>query len=460
MISISFLGAAQTVTGSKYLLRVDRDMVLVDCGAFQGLKDLRLLNWDSPPFNAHALKWIILTHAHIDHIGFIPRLWKYGFRGKILCSEPTARLADILLLDAASLHEEDARFLNKTKATRHAPALPFFTVDDARAALRHFQPVKMEETVELTPSIHFRLRPVGHILGACTVQMTLGAGKGQRTVLFSGDIGRYTLPLLPDPEPPVETDYLVLESTYGDRLHSDEDPLDSLKNLVKQIVESQGILLIPAFAVGRSQLLVHLLNSLVEQRRIPPIPIHVDSPMAIDATEIFCDYPELHRANVADGGECIGLHARNVHYHRTRDESQSINTLKGPRIIISSSGMLSGGRILHHIAQRADDPENIIALAGFQAVGTRGRDLLDGKKTLKFHGRVHTIAAKVTSLNGLSGHADYREILRWLAPLSGAPRMTFITHGEPGPAAAMADRVRDAYGHRATIPELGDVHEL
>lgn len=460
MISLSFLGAAQTVTGSKYLLRVDHDLILVDCGAFQGLKELRLLNWDSPPFNAHALKWMVLTHAHIDHIGLVPRLWKYGFRGTIFCSAPTARLAEILLLDAAQLHEEDARYLNKTAATRHKPALPLFTTDEAAASLKLFHPVRTNSTVEIAPSINLELRPVGHILGACTVHLTLGRGQGKRRILFSGDIGRYSLPLLPDPEPPVEADYLVLESTYGDRLHSGESPFESLKQLVNQIVESKGILIIPAFAVGRTQLLVHMFCLLATRGDIPDIPVHVDSPMAIDAAEIQADFPELRREGDTSEEEVCGKRAHLVKYHRTRDSSQSLNTLTGPAIIISSSGMLSGGRVLHHLIHHGGKPENIVAMAGYQAAGTRGRDLLEGKKTIKFHGFTHTIAAEVTAISGLSGHADFSEILRWLRPLSQVPEITFITHGEPGPASAMAGHVKEGLGHNPIVPELGDIHEL
>lgn len=461
MISLAFHGAAQTVTGSKYLIRAGHDVCLLDCGVFQGLKELRLRNWDSPAFNAHKVRNMVLTHAHTDHIGFIPRLYKFGFRGKIYCSGPTARLAQILLLDAAHIHEEDAYFLNKKKATRHDPALPLFTTEDAKAALKHFKSVPMEKQIELSSNIRFELHPVGHILGACSATMTLTDGGDTRTIRFSGDIGRYNVPLIPDPLPPSDTDYLVLESTYGDRLHPDVDPWDVLEGLVNRIVEKRSVLIIPSFAVGRAQQLVHMLRSMQEQGRIPTIPIHVDSPMAIDATEIFCDFPGLHRVDLAEGdGEACRLYGPNITYHRTRKSSQAINELKGPRVIISASGMLTGGRILHHLIHRGGDPDNIIAFAGYQAIGTRGRDLLEGKKTLRFHGYEHTINAQIAQLNGLSGHADYSEIMTWLGGMKQPPRMTFVTHGEPEPSKAMAERVQSERDFNTVLPELGDEFEL
>ncbi len=461
MISLAVHGAAQTVTGSKYLVRAGHDMCLLDCGVFQGLKELRLRNWDSPPFNAHKVKNIVLTHAHIDHIGFLPRLFKFGFRGTIFCSGPTARLAEILLLDAAHLHEEDAYFLNKEKATRHEPALPLFTTDDAKAVLKFFKEVPMEKDLDISPNISFQLHPVGHILGACSATMKLTDGSQSNTIRFSGDIGRYNVPLIPDPLPPSNCDYLVLESTYGDRLHPDVDPWEVLEGLVNEVVEKRSVLLIPSFAVGRTQQLVHMMRGLEEQGRIPSVPVHVDSPMAIDATEIFCEFPNLHRISLADGGgKACRLYGPNITYHRSRKSSQEINDMKGPRVIISASGMLTGGRILHHLIHRGGDPDNIIAFAGYQAIGTRGRDLVEGKKTVRFHGHDHAVHAQVVQLGGLSGHADYSEIMKWLTAMKTPPKMTFVTHGEPDPSAAMAKRIKDERGFNATLPELGDEFEL
>ncbi len=461
MIALSFHGAAQTVTGSKYLVRVADDSVLIDCGLFQGLKELRLRNWDSPPFDAHKIPWIVLTHCHIDHIGYLPRLFRRGFRGEILCSEPTARMMEILLLDAAHLQEEDAYYLNKEGKTRHKPALPLFTQDDARAVSRLVRPVPFAQDIPLTPRLSFRLRPVGHILGACSVLLTVREDAQTKTIYFGGDIGRYNAPLVRDPESPLAADYLVLESTYGDRVHDVADPYESIAALVHKIVETRGVLLIPAFAVGRTQQLVLILRELEEQGRIPRVPVHVDSPMAVNVTDIYCQFEKWHRIEVSRLGDAdCALHAKNITYHRTREQSMAINKLEGPRVIISSGGMLTGGRVLHHLMQRMGDARNIIALVGFQAAGTRGRDLLDGKKLLRFHGEMHTVRAEVVDVGGLSGHADYTELMRWLGALEKAPTTTFITHGEPGPAAAMAARVQKERGFKAVIPNLGDEFQL
>jgi metallo-beta-lactamase family protein len=291
MISLAFHGAAQTVTGSKYLLRAGHDTVLVDCGLFQGIKELRLRNWEEPEFDVRSVEHIVLTHAHTDHIGYLPRLYRQGFRGRIHCSAPTARLAEILLEDAAHLQEEDAYFLNKTRATRHSPALPLFTADDVKEVLRLFTPVSPGKEIALTPTVSFELQLSGHILGACSVMMTVTDGDQSRRILFSGDVGRYDVPMIPDPEPSAHCDYLVIESTYGDRLHENGDAYESLSGAVRRIVDAGSVLLIPSFAVGRAQQLVHMLKQLESRGDIPSLPIHVDSPMAIDATEIFCDFP-------------------------------------------------------------------------------------------------------------------------------------------------------------------------
>ncbi|MEW5700886.1 MAG: MBL fold metallo-hydrolase [Candidatus Zixiibacteriota bacterium] len=457
MISLSFHGAARTVTGSKYLVGNGTESLLVDCGVFQGLKELRLRNWDRPRFDAAALGAVILSHAHVDHSAYLPRLYHLGFRGPVWCSEPTARLAEILLYDAAHLQEEDARFLNKKQATRHKPALPLFTVEDVRAVLRLFRTVTFEQQVRLSPTFSFRLHLVGHILGAGSVVVTVRDDGAERVVCFSGDVGRYGRPLLPDPLPPPSCDYLVCESTYGDRRHEQGDPAETVAALVHRIVDTGGVLLIPAFAVGRAQEIVFILRTLVDRGAIPKLPIHVDGPMAIDATKIFCDFPRLHRLGPGvrrDPG--CALHAPYITYHRTPESSKALNALPGPRIIIAGSGMLTGGRILHHLMHRMERPETIIALAGFQATGTRGRDLLDGKRVLRFHGREHEIHADVVEIAGLSAHADYGELMRWLAPLTDPPRMTFVTHGEPHAAIAMAERLTNERGFATTVPELGD----
>lgn len=461
MITLTFHGAAQTVTGSKYLVRAGKEAVLVDCGMFQGLKELRLRNWDHPEFDITSLGQIILTHAHTDHTAYLPRLHKLGFRGTIYCSAATAKLTEIILLDAAQLQEEDAHFLNKKGLSKHRPAQPLFDTSDAKAVLKLLRPVSLGQEHRISNHFSFTFRTVGHILGACSIQLTASDGHDSRTMFFSGDVGRSESPLLPAPSSPVDSDYLIIESTYGDRLHEPEDSSVVLASLVDQIVESRGVLLIPAFAVGRAQQIVFLLHELQDQKRIPLLPIHVDSPMALDATEIFYQFPELHSLDFSENHtRDRGLFSRNITYHRTRDDSKAINSLRGPRVIISASGMLTGGRILHHLEQRMGDPANIIALAGFQAVGTRGRDLVDGKSTLRFHGREYNLKAQVAEIGGMSGHADYSELMRWLSPWKNPPRRTFVTHGEPDPAAAMVERLRRERGFDAIAPRIGDTFEL
>lgn len=456
MISLEFHGAAQTVTGSKYLVRAGKDAVLIDCGMFQGLKELRLRNWEQPDFDIADLNHIVLTHAHTDHTALLPRLHKLGFRGTVYCSAATAKLTEIILLDAAHLQEEDAQFLNKKGMSKHKPAQPLFDVSDAKAILNRIHPVSINQEHQLSSHFTYTLRPVGHILGACSIRLAASDGSDKRSIYFSGDVGRADSALLPDPLGPIDSDYLVIESTYGDRLHEDHDSAETLAKLVDRIVESKGVLLIPAFAVGRAQQVVFLLHELQDQKRIPMIPIHVDSPMALDATEIFYQFPELHSLDFsANHTRDRGLFSRNITYHRTRDDSKAINSLHGPRVIISASGMLTGGRILHHLMQRMGDPENIIALAGFQAMGTRGRDLVDGRRTLRFHGREFEVRAQVAEIGGLSGHADYAELMQWLKPWKRVPKGAFVTHGEPAPAEAMVQRLRAERGFDAIAPVLG-----
>ncbi len=461
MMTLEFHGAAQTVTGSKYLVRSGQNALLIDCGMFQGLKDLRMRNWEHPDFDLVNLEHIVLTHAHTDHTALLPRFHKLGFRGTVFCSAATAKLTEIILLDAAHLQEEDAQYLNKKGASKHKPAQPLFDVSDAKAVIKLLRPVSINQEHRVSPQFSFTLRPVGHILGACSIRLLVTEDSGTRSIYFSGDVGRYDSPLLPDPKSPINSDYLVIESTYGDRLHGDIDSSARLAELVNKIVKTRGVLLIPAFAVGRAQQVVFLIHELQDQKRVPPIPIHVDSPMALDATEIFYQFPELHSLDyTSNHTRDQGLLSRNITYHRTREDSKALNAMKGPRVIISASGMLTGGRILHHLIQRMGSADNIIALAGFQAVGTRGRDLVDGRRTLRIYGREHEVLAEVADIGGLSGHADYSELMQWIKPITEVPKKSFVTHGEPVPADAMAQRLRSDRGFDAIAPTMGQTFEL
>jgi len=460
MADIAFHGAAGTVTGSRYLVTSrgapggDGDeRVLVDCGMFQGSKELRQRNWEPIPFDVTELPFVVLTHAHIDHSGMLPRLVRQGFRGAILSTLATFELCRLLLMDAAKLQEEDAAFLNRKGLTKHTPALPLFDARDAERTLERFTTRPYEEWTDLPDRIKVRFRNAGHLLGSATVEMAIQEGEGRTTLLFSGDLGRYDVPLNPDPEPPPQADYIVLESTYGDRRHPQESLYDQMTQLVHAAMKRGGILVIPAFAVGRAQQVIYVLNSLMRQGRIPDLPIHLDSPMAVEATRIYAAHPAEQEAR----GE---LTARNVISHSTVEESKALNSFHGPGILISSSGMLTGGRILHHLKRLLPDPRNTVALVGYQAAGTQGRYLQDHAPFLRIHGQEVPSRAAVADLCGFSGHADTDELLRWLGALQEKPKTIFLTHGEPEAAQALATTLQQRQGQVTLIPKMGEVATL
>jgi metallo-beta-lactamase family protein len=457
MTTLAFHGAAGTVTGSRFLLDSGEARILVDCGQFQGLKELRLRNWEKPPFNQRELEAVVLTHAHIDHSGMLPRLVKEGFRGAIYATPATADLAEVLLLDAARLQEEDAEYANRKGFSKHRPALPLFTVEDARHALSLFRPLPYGRALAL-PGMTVRLHNAGHILGAAYAEVEMT--RHSHTLVFSGDLGRYDVPLHRDPEPLPACDTLVLESTYGDREHDHEPLLDQLEGAVSRTLARGGIVLIPAFAVARAQLLTLLLGRLIGAGRIPKVPVHIDSPMAIDATEIYRRYAnEVHLDEEISGRRGGDLFPETVRFHRTVDESRALNDLRGPRIIISSSGMLSGGRVLHHLRRLGPDPANLILLAGYQAAGTRGRALLEGARFVRVHGGDVEVRARVLNLDGLSAHADRGELLRWVSSGERQPETVFLVHGEPDACVKLKAALARSVA-QVTIPRLGQRFEL
>jgi metallo-beta-lactamase family protein len=456
---LTFLGAARTVTGSEYLLRTGEDRVLVDCGMFQGEKALRLRNWSDPPFEPAAVPDLLLTHTHLDHIGRVPRLVKQGFRGRIWCTPPTRELAEVLLLDAAHLQQEDAAYFNRKKLTKHEPALPLFGEEDVAEALKLFQTVPLGEVRELGRGFRFEYRQAGHLLGAASVDMRVRENGRETRILFSGDVGRFDAILTRDPALAPEADYLVVESTYGNRAHAPVSILDQLEGVLTRTFARGGVLLVPAFAVGRAQQLIYLMDELVTTGRMRAFPIHLDSPMAVDATRIYSQYPEAHRVSLLGLGGRSLLYGKWVHFHRSRAESESLNTMKGPAVIISSSGMLSGGRILHHCRVRLPKAENTLLITGYQAEGTLGRALLDGARTVRIHKGEVGVLAEVTSLKGMSGHADAGEMLRWLAEVK-APRRIFVTHGEREAAEALAARITRERGFPTHVPEMGEEVDL
>lgn len=444
-MNLTFLGAAGTVTGSRYLVQAGGKKVLVDCGLFQGYKELRLRNWDRFPVAPAEIDAVILTHAHLDHSGYLPLLVKHGFRGRIYCTETTMALCELLLPDSGFLQEEDAKRANKYGYTKHKPALPLYTQEDARESLRFFHPVKRHTRINVSDDLFFRLGYAGHILGASWVQMT-GGGK---TILFSGDIGRPHDPVMKAPEPPPPSDYLVIESTYGNRRHEAVDPMDQLEPIINRTFARGGGVLIPAFAVGRAQSLMYYIHMLKRQNRIPGMPVYLDSPMAVRATGIMNQHPDEHHLSAA---VCAAM-SDEVRYVETPDESKKINEDRFPKIILAASGMATGGRVLHHLKHMAGDHRNTIVFAGFQAGGTRGDRILRGEKTIKIHGEMVHINAEVTQLHSVSAHADYQEIIDWIGGLP-KPRTVYITHGEPSASYAMKQALTEARpGWNGVIPD-------
>ena len=452
MTTLSFLGAAQTVTGSKYLVEHAGAQLLVDCGLFQGVKTLRERNWAAPGFDPAALAAVVITHAHIDHSGYLPKLVKAGFRGRIWCTRGTAELLRILLPDSGFLQEEEARHANRFGYARHRPALPLYTRQEAEACLGQLSPVDYYESFAPAPGAQVRYTRAGHILGSACVQLSwAGVRLG-----FSGDLGRPSDPIMKPPDPPPACDYLVLESTYGDRRHPDDDVLVKLAELASSTLRRGGTLVIPAFAVGRAQHVLHLLAELKGKGSIPDVPIYLDSPMAIDATEIFRRHPEEHGLSPE---QCANMHAA-AHATHSPDESRAIDASGQPKIVISASGMATGGRVLHHLRRFLPDPHSTVLLVGYQAAGTRGRTLLEGTDELKIQGQYVRVRARIAHIDGLSAHADFTEILGWLERGDLAPKQVFVTHGEPAAADALRRRLRDRFGWLAVVPEQGSSHAL
>ncbi|MFA6318757.1 MAG: MBL fold metallo-hydrolase [Elusimicrobiota bacterium] len=460
MITLSFHGGARTVTGSKYLLECGGESLLVDCGMFQGLKELRLKNWEPFPFSAAGLSGVVLTHCHIDHCGTLPRLVRLGYAGRVFCTPPTAEILPIVLADTAKLQEEDAAFFNRSGMTRHAPALPLFSQADVQSSVRLLSPVSYGEPFQVGRRFTVRLLDIGHILGSAMAEVTVRGDDRTVKVLFSGDVGRYDTPMTPDPEPPPECDYLLIESTYGSRLHTPASPHDELEAVVRKVLATRGILLIPAFAVGRSQQVLFILKELQNAGRIPSLPIHLDSPMAFATTAIYLRYLANHqvRMDLLKGGGSIA--GPNVKLHKTWQESQRLIDLKGPAIIIASSGMMAGGRVLAHAQNLLPASSTVVAFSGFQAEGTRGRRLLEGEKAIRIRGTEVPVRAEVVELEGFSGHADFQELLSWTAALARPPKAAFVVHGESSAAEAFAGKLRSARRWHAVVPAMGQTVEL
>ncbi len=445
MTKLTFLGGVGTVTGSKYLLEAAGKRMLIDCGLFQGFKQLRLRNWAPLPVDPKTIDIVILTHAHLDHSGYLPLLVKNGFAGRVLCTEATRDLCAILLPDSGHLQEKDADFANRYGFSKHRPALPLYTLKEAEMALEQFSPAPFDAAQQLPGGIQLRFFHAGHILGAAIVELSFGPIK----IVFSGDLGRPKSATMLDPTPVSRADYLLVESTYGDRKHVPRDPEDALAEIIKRTAARGGTILIPAFAVGRAQALLFHLHRLKKSDRIPDLPIYLDSPMAIDASDIFCKHIKDHRLSPTECRATCSV----ARYVRESAESKALDTNLMPKVIVSASGMATGGRVLHHLKHLAPDPRNTILFSGFQAGGTRGEAMTHGAESVKIHGQYVPVRAEVQNLEMLSAHADADEIMGWLRNFESPPKMTFVTHGEPTGSDALRRRIQEELGWACSVPE-------
>ena len=453
MNTLTFLGAAQTVTGSKYLVETGGCRVLVDCGLFQGLKELRERNWQPLQADPKSIDTVVLTHAHIDHSGYLPRLVRQGFRGRVFCTPGTADLCRIMLPDAGRLAEEDAREANRGGYSRHAPALPLFTEDDALRAITALQPVGYERPVPVGRDVTVEFIDAGHLLGSSFVRMTLG-GDGGKQVLFSGDLGRYDRPVLPDPHRVETADVLLVESTYGDRQHERDDEGARLAEVINETVKRGGKVIIPAFAVGRVEEVIYWLRKLEAAGRIPVVPVYLDSPMAVEALHHYASHsrdldPDMQTAR----GQMSAFTTRRFTAVSSVMQSKQIQASPAPCIVVSSSGMASGGRVLHHLKAALPNPRHTILFVGYQAAGTRGRHLLEGASSVKIHGEFVAVGARIEHIDSMSAHADQNEIMRWLGGFTKPPALTCVVHGEPAAQAALESRISKELGWTTVIPE-------
>lgn len=449
---LRFLGANATVTGSRYLVEAGDHRILVDCGLFQGYKPLRLRNWAPFPEDPATIDAVVLTHAHLDHSGYLPRLVREGFSGRTWCTEATRSLCGILLPDSGRLLQEEASYANRTGISRHEPALPLYTEADAHTSLRSLHGVAFERVFEPVPGVQATLRTQGHILGAAAVTLEY---QGAR-VTFSGDIGRPNDPVMLAPSPPAASDWIVIESTYGNRTHGPADLQHELGAVLRRVTARGGVVVIPSFAVGRAQLLLHMIAQLQASGEVPSVPVFLNSPMATDVTALYRRYHDHHRL---DSAALDTLH-RTTQIINSVEQSQALNRRKGPMIIVSASGMATGGRVLHHLVAFAPDPRNAIVLSGYQAGGTRGAALAAGAKTLRIHRQDIDINAEVVQLSAASAHADADELLDWLRAAPERPRKVFVTHGEPDAADALRVRIQRELGWDAHVPEYLETADL
>ncbi len=447
MPSLTFLGAARTVTGSKHLVEVDGQRILIDCGLFQGLKELRLRNWSPLPIRPDTIDTVVLTHAHIDHTGWLPRLVSQGFKGPVYCTAGTADLCRLVLPDSAHLQEEDAKFANKKGYSKHSPALPLYTEEDAAKALARLHPCSFGQKVQVAKGIEAEFINAGHLLGSSYVLLTRQDKSGGR-ILFGGDLGRYSRPILPDPSPGVDADVLLCESTYGDRKHPDEDDGATLARIVTETIGRRGKLIIPAFAIGRVEELLYWLFKLEDEGRVPKVPIYVDSPMALKAIQ----YYGSHSGELDKEIESMRRRVPRFTPVNSGIESKALVENDTPAVVIASSGMATGGRVVHHLFAGLPDERNTVLFVGFQAAGTRGRQMIDGAQHVKMFGQFVPVRARIEKIDGMSAHADAGEILQWLRTFPRAPKVTYLVHGEIAAQDALKARITKELGWNVEIP--------
>ncbi len=466
MAKISFYGGVGTVTGSKYLVEHDDKKILVDCGMFQGYKELRERNWQEPQFDPRSLDAVIITHAHIDHTGYLPRIVKLGFKGPVFTSRATNDLLKILLPDSGRIQEEDADYRNRNALTSHSPALPLYDENDANETLKLIHPVPNDATpVNICPGIKASFMVAGHIMGASLVLLELEGAKENGEdlrFLFSGDLGHYDQPIVKDPASPPSCDYLMVESTYGNRLHGDVDSPTQMARIINEAAERNGPILIPAFAVGRTQEVLYLIRELEDEKRIPILPVIVDSPMAAKSTQVYGRWSEEHDEEYVSiiNTKRHPLRTASMTTASSRDESMKLNSMKGTRIIISASGMMTGGRVMHHAMRMLPDENATVVFVGFQAAGTTGRRVQDGEKEVKIMKNWLPVRCHVEKVEGFSAHADWKAVLRWLEGVPNAPKTIFTTHGEPEAAEAMAEHIRERFGWNVVVPGYEETIEL
>jgi metallo-beta-lactamase family protein len=459
-VKVKFLGATGTVTGSRFLLDIGKFRLLFDCGLFQGLKELRLRNWEPFPVDAESIDAVVISHAHIDHTGYLPRLVKEGFSGPIFCTKPTADLMEIMLLDSAKLQEEEADYANEKGYSKHPNPQPLYTTSDAQAVLPQLKRYNFGDRIQLNENIQFVFREAGHLLGAAITELYIKGDNQTKKLVFSGDLGRNNDIMLRPPAVIEEADILFVESTYGNKSNPSNAPAADLERIINETFKRGGVVLIPAFAVGRTQLLLYYLHTLMEENKIPDVPVYIDSPMAISATYLYYRYPDYHKVKFNQSEFAQKMETNMLMFVKTSQHSKSLNAIKKNAIIISSSGMMTGGRILHHLYHRLRNPEDTVIVAGYQAEGTRGRKLVDKEPTIRIFGEEVPVNCKVENMTSLSGHADRDELFQWMKGFKASPKMVFTVHGEKNNIEAYGKAIKEKLGWNVLQPVYLETVEL